>query len=64
MEITFKAKIRASIELDAGVNMYVAFVPALRIYSQGKTPIEAKKAIEDATESYLKVAHTHWGRKT
>lgn len=63
MEITFKVTMRARIEFDAGVEMYVAYVPALRIYSQGKTPAQAKTAIEDATESYLKVAHTIWGRE-
>ena len=55
----FKVEIKALIEFDEEVEMYVAKVPALKIYSQAKTKAKAELAIVDAIESYLKVAHKH-----
>lgn len=55
----FRVEIRAIIEFDEEVEMYVAKVPALKTYSQAKTQAEAKLAIVDAIESYLKVAHKY-----
>ncbi len=55
----FKVEIKAIIEFDKEVKMYVAKVPALKTYSQAKTQAEAKLAIMDAIESYLEVAHKH-----
>lgn len=55
--VTFEVKIRAEIKFDSEVNMYVAHVPALRIYSQAETASQAKEAIKDAVESYLEVLH-------
>ena len=61
MEITFKVKIRAKIEFDSEVNMYIARVPALPgVCSQGETLSEAKKYVKDAVKSYLIVWHKRW----
>ena len=41
--------------LDEDANVYVAYVPALKLYSQGETLNEAERAIRDAVESFSTV---------
>ena len=45
IKITFEAKIKAGIKHDEAINIYVAFAPALNLYSQGETAEEAQNAI-------------------
>ena len=57
----------ANIIQDADLDIFVAHVPELDIYSQGRTLKEARVAIEDAIESYLTVScekNIHWGNET
>lgn len=62
VELIFSVKITAEIKFEGEVNMYVAYVPALKIYSQGETQSEAELAIMDAVESYLTVSHKESGK--
>ena len=62
MNTNFKVEMKAKIEFDSEVKMYVACVPALGIWSQEETLPKAKKAIKDAVESYLVVAHEKSGQ--
>ena len=62
VEFTFKTDIKATINYDEQVKMFVAYVPALGIYSQGETRSEAEMAIMDAVKSYLKVSHENRGK--
>ena len=39
---------------DTQANVWVAYVPALDLYSQGNTLNESEKAIKDAVESFSK----------
>lgn len=57
MKITFEAKLKAGIKYDKEAKVYITYTPALRLYSQGETMIQAKSAIEDAIQSFLIVAY-------
>ena len=57
MKHTFKVGIIAEIKFDDQAKVYVAYVPALKIYSQGETQSKAELAIMDAVESFLAVSH-------
>lgn len=58
MKITFKARLKAGIKYDKEAEVYIAYTPALRLYSQGETPRQAKMAIKDAVGSFLIVSYT------
>jgi len=57
MRINFEAMLKVGIKRDSQVDAFVTYVPALKIYSQGTTLIQAKTATEDAIQSYLAVAY-------
>jgi hypothetical protein len=57
MNITIKAKLMAGIKYDADAKVYVTYVPALGIYSQGENIIQAKFALDDAVKSFFTIAH-------
>ncbi len=57
MRITFEAKLKAGIKHDKDANVYVTYVPALKLYSQGETELQAKTALNDAVASFLLVAY-------
>ena len=59
MNINFEAKLKAGIKYDKDVEVYVTYVPALRLYSQGETVIQAKSALKDAIQSFLIVAYSN-----
>jgi predicted RNase H-like HicB family nuclease len=53
----FKIKLLAEVVFDKEANIFVSSVPALDIYSQGKTAERAKTAIKDAVKCFLKASH-------
>ncbi len=55
--IKFKVDIKVKIEYDRQAKMFVAYVPALGVASQGKTRPEAEEAIKEAVECWLEVSH-------
>ena len=57
MTITIKAQLIAGIKHDENANVFVTYVPALGIYSQGENMIQAKLALNDAVESFFRVSH-------
>jgi len=57
MTVVLKAKLRGGIKYDNSVNVFVTSAPALGIYSQGETTIQAKMALEDAVKSFLATAY-------
>ncbi len=59
MNIIFEAKLKAGIKYDKDVEVYVTYAPALRVYSQGETAIQAKSALKDAVQSFLIVAYSN-----
>jgi len=59
MKLNFEARLIAGIKYDKDVEVYVTYAPALRLYSQGETEIQAKSAIKDAIQSFLIVAYTN-----
>lgn len=59
MNLIFEARLIAGIKYDKDVEMHVTYAPALRLYSQGETVIQAKSALKDAIQSFLIVAYTN-----
>ncbi|MBA7557525.1 hypothetical protein ES705_50285 [subsurface metagenome] len=59
MNINFEARLKAGIKYDKDVEAYVTYAPALRLYSQGETVIQAKSALKDAIQSFLIVAYSN-----
>lgn len=57
MLIKFEAKLTAGIKFDEGSKVFVTFAPALNLYSQGETELQAKHALRDAVQSFLSVAY-------
>lgn len=57
MTIKFEGKLKAGIRFDEEVNAYITYAPAVDIYSQGESVIDAKTALEDAVTSFLHVAY-------
>jgi hypothetical protein len=55
--IKFEAKLHVGIRHDKETNLYVTYVPALNLYSQGKTKLQAKNAIEASVGAFLRVAY-------
>jgi len=56
MAITIEARLRAGIKFDKDAQVFVTYAPALGIYSQAETAIRAKAALEDAIDSFFRVA--------
>lgn len=52
-----RATLKAEIWFSEDVEMFVAYVPTLDIFSQGKTVTKARLALEDAVNSFLIVKH-------
>lgn len=59
MRICIEARFKAGIKFDEQAQVHVTFAPALGVYSQGETVIQAKEALEDAVKSYLCVAYNN-----
>jgi predicted RNase H-like HicB family nuclease len=59
MRINIEARFKAGIKFDEEAKVHVTFAPALGIYSQGETVIQAKAALEDAVRSFLCVAYNN-----
>ena len=57
IKITISAKLKAGIKFDKEANIFVAYTPALGVFSQGESIDRAKLALEDAVKSFLIVAH-------
>ena len=57
IKITISTKLKAGIKLDKDVGVYVAFAPSLGVFSQGANITEAKRALKNAVNSFLRVAH-------
>lgn len=57
LRISFQVKLKAGIKFDEEAKVFVSFAPALQLYSQGLTKTEAKRALQDAVESWLIVAY-------
>jgi len=57
IKITIKVSLTAGIKFDKEAGVYVAYTPALGIFSQGESIDRAKLALEDAVHSFLLVAH-------
>lgn len=55
--IKFEAKLTAGIKYDDATKVFVTFAPALNLYSQGETELQAKHALRDAVQSFLHVAY-------
>ncbi len=55
--IRFKANLKAGIKYDEQAKVHVTYAPALQLYSQGTTPLEAKVALADAVQMFLNVAY-------
>jgi hypothetical protein len=57
MRITFEARFKAGIKHDLEANVYVAYAPALQIFSQGTSRPRARQALESAVKLFLAVAY-------
>lgn len=55
--VKFEAKLKAGIKWDEEAKVFVTFAPALGLYSQGTTKLQAKTALNDAVNSFLEVAY-------
>ena len=52
-------KLKSEIKFDKDANIFIAYSPKYRIFSQGKTIERAKLALEDAVESFLIVSNKY-----
>jgi hypothetical protein len=57
LQATFETRLKAGIKHDPAANVYVTYCPFLQIYSQGRTKIVAKAALQDAVYCVLKNAY-------
>ncbi len=57
IKVKFEAKVKAGIKYDSEVDAFVTFAPALGVYSQGTTKLQAKNALKDAINSFFIVAY-------
>ena len=57
LQVKFEAKLKAGIKWDQAANVFVTFAPALGLYSQGTTKLQAKAALNDAVNSVLFVSY-------
>lgn len=57
MQIKFEATLKAGIKHDSQANVYVTYAPALKVFSQGESKIQAKTALTDAVQMFLRVAY-------
>lgn len=53
MQIRIEAQLNVSVRRDEAAGVYVSYAPALDIYSQGRTPEHAIRAIEGAMRMHL-----------
>lgn len=58
MGIECKFRLLAGLRFDEDAGVWVAFTPALDLYSQGRTKEEAKEAITSAAHLYLEGHYT------
>lgn len=57
IRIKFEAKLKAGIKYDEQANVHIAYAPAIELFSQGETELQAKNALTDAIQSFLLVAY-------
>ncbi len=59
IQVTFMARLKAGIKRDEEAKVWVSYVPALQLYSQGTTKARAKRAIASAVSLFLTTAYEH-----
>ncbi|SRR6266540_2369921 len=64
VQVTFTARLKAGMKWDPDAKVWVTYVPALQVYSQGTTKARAKRAVNGAVRLFLSVAYEHgaWDR--
>lgn len=58
MKIVISVRLQGATRYDEDAGVFVGLCPALKIYSQGKTEREAKKALESTLCLYLETCYT------
>lgn len=59
IQVTFMAHLKAGIKRDEEAKVWVTYVPALQLYSQGTTRARAKRAIHSAVSLFLTTAYEY-----
>lgn len=53
LAIKFNIKLTAGIKHDKDADVFVSYAPAIGVYSQGETELQAKRALKDAIRLFL-----------
>ncbi|HEV8641382.1 MAG TPA: hypothetical protein VGV13_09830 [Methylomirabilota bacterium] len=59
IQVTFMARLKAGMKFDEQAKVWITYVPALQLYSQGSTKARAKRAIASAVRLFLTTAYEH-----